>query len=122
MARISIRLRGIGSTFRELNEDITEEVAEDTRSEAGELYRNLQAATPVDTGFARSSWRVSRVTRGFGRESEIIIENTAEYIDDLNRGSSRQAPARFIENTVLRQDLTPVGSIVTDRPGGRRRP
>jgi len=37
------------------------------------------------------------------------ITNGVPYIKKLNEGSSKQAPARFIENTVLQNDFTIVG-------------
>lgn len=63
----------------------------------------LQTATPVDTGYAESRWRV---------EGSAIV-NDADYIDDLNKGHSEQAPAYFIEETLLTQKgVRPSGTIV----------
>ena len=41
------------------------------------------------------------VISGFRGESSIHITNNLEYIEDLNRGSSAQAPAQFVESAVL---------------------
>ena len=119
---LRVRFNGIRSTFRELNEEVTQEVREELGEEGVDLLRSLRESTPIQTGFARSRWRVSRTNPELGMESGITITNDAEYIDDLNMGSSQQAPARFIEQAVLRQGCEPVGPIVDDRPGGRRRP
>jgi len=55
----------------------------------------LKRRTPVDTGNARDSWSVSKTALGYG------VSNSADYIDELNAGSSKQAPPYFIENTSL---------------------
>lgn len=86
-----------------------------------EFYRQVIIATPVDTGRARNGWNIT-----VGTPSEIIppegnysmpniaqhgyetiisvtpdqviyITNRVHYIEKLNGGSSRQAPARFVE-------------------------
>ena len=61
---------------------------------ANELLRNV---TPVDTGFARSRWKVRKYILLPGGE----ITNDADYIARLNQGSSRQAPAYFIEQALM---------------------
>lgn len=60
-------------------------------AKSAEVIKVLQSNTPVDTGRARAGWTY---------EDSTIINNV-EYIDGLNRGSSRQAPAFFIERSVL---------------------
>lgn len=63
----------------------------------------LKAATPIDTGNARDNWR---------RDNDVI-RNDVEYINRLNAGSSQQAPAHFIETTLLAQKgVKPNGTIV----------
>jgi hypothetical protein len=57
------------------------------------LVNKLKEATPVDTGNARDHWNCSNK----------VIENEVDYIDVLNKGSSSQAPAYFIEKTLLSQ-------------------
>lgn len=88
-------------------------------------------ATPVDTGRARSNWIVAlnspsskviqayspggggdknaqaaidqgqAVISGYKPGTEIHITNNLEYIGELNDGSSRQAPANFVEESIL---------------------
>jgi hypothetical protein len=70
------------------------------------LLHNLKLATPVDTGLARDSWLLEK-----GKESNVL-SNPVEYIEHLNNGSSKQAPAYFIESTVLER-AKPVGTVVT---------
>jgi hypothetical protein len=56
-----------------------------------QLKEQLAKATPVDTGAAAASWEVSGNT----------IQSGCEYMETLNAGSSKQAPAFFIEKTLL---------------------
>lgn len=109
---IRARLRGVEDAFRELREETLEIVEGEVDSQTAEALEALQEETPVDTGQARDSWFAARarpdITR---REVESVIYNTTDYIDELNEGSSRQAPARFIESTVLRF-FDPDGVIV----------
>lgn len=89
-----------------------------------EIGRELLPATPVDTGFARANWRpsinfpsdtpvsfldpsgqatISRiisVAKRFRVGDTIFITNRIDYIDQLNRGSSPQAPPGFVEIAV----------------------
>lgn len=67
------------------------------------LLEKLREATPIDTGFAKESWKVTNEG----------LENSADYIDKLNAGSSQQAGAYFIEQTLLSHpDVEPNGNIV----------
>ena len=66
----------------------------------------LKNATPVDTGRARDGWKVSGDS----------IENDVPYIEHLNEGSSQQAPAYFIEATLLKHSgIKPRGIIVKSK-------
>ena len=66
----------------------------------------LKEATPVDTGYARDSWK----------HDGKAITNDAEYIEKLNSGSSKQAPSFFIERTLLaQQGILPGGTIVRSK-------
>ena len=65
----------------------------------------LKVATPVDTGLASKSWVLTIEGR------KAAITNSQEYVKSLNAGSSQQAPAFFIENTMLKYGR-PRGSIV----------
>jgi len=71
----------------------------------GVLKEDLVQNTPIDTGFARESWKVNKTDVGHN------VTNTAEYIERLNQGSSKQAPAHFIESVALKYGR-PEGTIV----------
>lgn len=92
---------------------------------------NLIEDTPVDTGWARANWVPSigvprRQTAGTRAAAEdgridygpqaagladvagyklgptIFVSNNVPYITRLNEGSSRQAPAAFVQAAILR--------------------
>ncbi len=98
--------------------------AEKTKRKAALLVlRNLVLSTPVDTGRARSNWlvevqKVSRDTvdptspqvtlangdtkvRSSSPGKFIAVSNNLPYIGPLNRGTSAQAPAMFVESAVM---------------------
>ena len=75
------------------------------RRAAFDLERGVKIAMPVDTGRARSSWGHSRppaypddgIWEENQQELEIVQGTTVEYVQNLNEGSSQQAPAGFID-------------------------
>lgn len=85
----------------------------------------LKRATPVDTGWARANWQVSighPITQTTGSreavnvsaqaagearllvydlsQGDIWITNNVPYIQELNQGHSKQAPAGFVEDAI----------------------
>jgi hypothetical protein len=91
-----------------INLDFKAELAKRSQTilerESLKLIDALKEATPVDTGRARDGWKL--------RDNKIV--NEVEYIDDLNTGSSKQAPSHFIERTLLaNQNVSANGVIVT---------
>lgn len=68
------------------------------------LVKDLKDATPVDTGEARDGWHL---------DAQGNIVNNVEHLEFLNAGTSQQAPAHFIERTLLAQKgIHPSGTIV----------
>jgi len=96
-------------------------------------------ATPVDTGFARANWRPSlnvaaespisfldptgaatvakiRVVSMRWRPGDVFfLRNNAEYIGDLNRGSSPQAPPGFVQASARRGAERAIASFQSGR-------
>lgn len=90
------------------------------RAVALTLDAELVATTPVDTGRARSNWLPSlnvpdtrRVEPGqkpdigptlgaYKVTDTILISNNLPYINRLNEGSSKQAPAGFVQAAIQR--------------------
>jgi hypothetical protein len=60
----------------------------------------LRLVTPVDTGEARSGW-FSIKEKGLDGTDGGLIVNEVEHIGILNTGTSKQAPAYFIEQVLL---------------------
>jgi hypothetical protein len=86
------------------------------QSVAANLTADLVSATPVKTGLAQSNWQVTSGAPAEGiveighRASipdtqpgdPIYIANNVPYIQRLNDGSSKQAPAGFVEDAIAR--------------------
>lgn len=105
-----------------------------------EFYRQVIISTPVDTGRARHGWNItigspSTTVPPEGKysmpnitdhglstiisvspEQVIYITNRVHYIEKLNAGSSRQAPARFVE---LAAERVQRGIKALAKSGGR---
>ncbi len=69
------------------------------------LLADLKLATPVDTGLAQDSWKVT--PQG---DDRFNVSNPVPYIDELNAGSSKQAPPFFVEKVALKYGR-PVGKV-----------
>ena len=105
-------------------EKVTDVVAD--RS-ADNLLQDLIISTPIDTGFARSQWKMntsaplgvtyytSRSAPLFGYSKSYTFTNNAPYIDVVNTGWSQQAPAFFIESTIQKHGYIIKGTVVPDR-------
>jgi len=63
--------------------------------------QQLAIVTPVKTGKARRGWQSDNVKDIDGYSGAVIV-NDVEYISYLNNGSSKQAPAYFIEQVLIR--------------------
>lgn len=107
-----------------------------------EMLELLVTATPVKTGLARSNWVVSLGSPASGRvpvRSEVDtvnsgaatartvdpdvpdrwITNNVDYVPLLNAGSSRQAPAGYVEKAIdkgvrvaVRETAARLGKII----------
>ena len=100
---ISIKVKGKDSVIRDLQRQLGLKAEVAKKVAAHSLKNDLVKATPIDTGEAREGWKV-RSDR---------VENDVAHIEELNNGSSQQAPARFIEKTVINnRRVRPNGIIV----------
>lgn len=98
-------LNNVEAEFKKLFDKRTVLTKEQALLNVTLLKTELQNKTPVDTGLARSSWEIKEENQNYN------IENNVEYIQYLNEGSSKQAPAYFIESTALKYGV-PIGPIV----------
>ena len=115
---IKVKLDTSGLNNR-LSSVLEKEVEAATTKAVEKLVVSLQLATPIDTGYARSRWTSYKQTsfkisvkflddfKISFTETNFYVENDADYIGKLNRGSSKQAPAFFIEQTILENGFQP---------------
>lgn len=127
---LRIRIRGIDAEFAQVERTASREREREVLRIARQALSAVIAETPVDTGLAQRSWYVTDepptnidspqgstipivpIPSSFFRsETQLYLVNPVEYIAELNRGSSSQAPARFVEETLLRF-FDPDGSII----------
>ena len=101
--------KGIQETFRKAAMQQEKLSQTEMRRRLASMLVMLKASTPVLTGHARDSWRIDGIFPRFR------VLNDASYIEYLNHGSSKQAPAFFVESIALRFGK-PLGSIVTVMP------
>ena len=119
---VQIKLRGVDQELERLDSELKELVNSNLRARVLQVNGELKRVTPVDTGRARNSWLATEnplqfantLTGGLGVAASLLkppsrdkieqfyITNGVDYIDKLNAGSSKQAPARFVENTILK--------------------
>ena len=119
---VVINLKGVEQEFKKLDEDLNYLINQTMRARAFDTLGTLKRTTPVDTGRARNSWILTKnrsefrnnLSPGSGASAgllspppktsieQLYITNGVDYIDKLNAGSSKQAPARFIENAVTK--------------------
>ena len=85
------------------------EIGRDFEQYADKLLKNIRSLTPVDSGRAQRGW-VNKYNDQIGKASRdtkfILFANKVPYIDILEKGSSRQAPAGMI-NPALKRTRKP---------------
>jgi hypothetical protein len=98
-----------------------------SRLVALDLHQRIVEKTPVDTGLARNSWDISPFTveaprGGLARSGGRLltgwsIVNTLPYIENLELGSSRQAPAGMVRVSLVEVELMYDGVEITSNLG-----
>jgi hypothetical protein len=121
MSKLSIQLKGADKELARVEEEVMLLTNQALRISAPQAKAELQLRTPVLTGRARGSWNLSPIQNNM-RDTKLAntspmiflpppshkkfdtlyLTNGVPYIQDLNMGSSTQAPARFIEGTVFK--------------------
>jgi hypothetical protein len=100
----------IDSFFKDAEAKLELTVNTNLVTKSSSMLRELEEATPVDTGLAKASWTEEIHTQNDGKKV-AILRNSVPYIQRLNMGSSKQAPKYFIERIALKYGK-PLGSIV----------
>ena len=121
-------LRQFAAQMTQLSRTVEENIDKTVRKCALAVDSTVVLATPVDTGRARANWQVelnkpktgtTTAVSPSGRESidaakvriaqykgnvpnaSIHITNNLPYIERLNNGWSKQAPAGYVEKAVM---------------------
>lgn len=102
---LSISVKGVSSELAKVKQAYHKKEKEIIQRACEDALEDLRTATPVDTGRAKSSWRLVEASNKFK------IENDVPYMLYLNEGSSKQAPRYFIERIILKYGR-PKGAIV----------
>jgi hypothetical protein len=108
-AFMKIKISGIGATFKQLQKQVVKLSEKDLQAKGELILSDLQSVTPVDTGVAAAGWKLET------HRTYVVLENNVEYIEALNDGHSKQAPANFVEQVALKYGK-PIGRIVTNTP------
>lgn len=103
--KLKMSLMNVESEFKKLFDQRQKLTKEQALTTVNTLKEELIQKTPIDTGLARASWKINESKDNYN------LENTTEYIQYLNQGSSQQAPAYFIESTAIKYGV-PIGTIV----------
>jgi len=90
----------------DLTKQLLEEIRKPLRAEkeiaANEVIddavRRLKSNSPVDTGKLRNSWVRTDIDP---RTGLAYVENSTDYVELVNGGTSNIAPRRFIEQSLL---------------------
>jgi len=115
---VIVKLKNVEAELISKEKELLGFVNSAMRARALQTLGELKRVTPVDTGRARNSWVLTKNPNEFSSGSTmhasillepvspktletLYITNGVNYIDKLNAGSSKQAPARFVETTVL---------------------
>jgi len=117
-------LESLPAFFNRMAERIEKRAAEKVSVTGLAIIQKIVPATPVDTGRARSNWIASKnepvakirdeidgggsisiregvaVSASIRGGDKMFITNSLPYIESLNSGSSKQAPAGFVETAV----------------------
>lgn len=106
MAKKTILLKNLGKTVRE---DVKAQSALQYKAYAFDVFREVIIKTPVKTGRARGNWTITTHNPDFktsdtttpnriptdidlNKFPSVWIANGLDYIGDLERGKSNQAP------------------------------
>lgn len=88
----------------DFDKEIQEAKASIIRDKKHELYVNIKANNPVDTGLSKDSW--VKTERGF--------YNKQDYVYSLNNGTSTRPGTRFLENAIRQTSgVNPDGIVLT---------
>lgn len=106
---MQVTVRGVDAEIAKIRKYLKDSRADAGSKLAVKIVNELIAATPIDTGEARSGWHHTLTKDG------VRITNNVPYIEALNNGHSQQAPSHFIEKVLLSHGKA-LGTIVVKNP------
>jgi len=74
--------------------DLVKQVDKILDQAKNKTFQTARSHTPVRSGYAKSQWVEKDTRKGFS------VSNSVDYIQHLDRGSSRQAPRGITKPTV----------------------
>jgi len=87
--------------FDQLMKDNAHLIRKDFRKTTFQVFSGIVQRTPVDTGVARQAWKLEEGSADVdGLPTVTKITNDTPYIDYLEMGSSKQAPAGMVSVTL----------------------
>jgi hypothetical protein len=89
----------MSSNASQTRRELAQDISKDLGKFEDELVKALKAATPRRTGRAQAGWTATRAP-GVDNYNTVLTQNSVPYIGRLNEGSSKQAPAGFVEKTI----------------------
>ena len=104
--KLSMKVSSLKKEMQQIELAHTRERNSQLLRETSRMVQDLKSNTPVLTGAARDGWSFRSVGN-----NKVMVRNSVEYIQALNHGHSRQAPAFFIESTAIKYGR-PSGLIV----------
>lgn len=117
---IKIELKPSSSLKTKIKNGIEKDLEQAIQNTIQNTVEDLKESTPKLTGYAASRWdsyQTNRYSVSFSIQNRFIINiqsepiyyviNDAPYISYLNAGSSKQAPAYFVEQTLLSNGFVP---------------
>jgi len=100
-SKISLEVVNFKREMARVEREVERLANQDIKTKVEFATQTLKVVTPVDTGEARAGWE-NNTYRGFDGYLDGSIVNKVEHIEQLNRGHSKQAPAYFIEQVLVK--------------------
>src|SRR5690554_4306775 len=94
MTDIKIDTKKFEKELEKAGKDIKKTINQAIKKTVFDAEAELKARTPVDIGTAQGAWKTTPT------EDYYIISNNIDYIERLNNGYSKQAPANFVQHAL----------------------
>jgi len=102
LATVSLKVVNFKETMKDIEQEILEKGTLGLHEKIDFATEALQRVTPVDTGNAREGWINKKDRSVLSKDPKGgTIENPVEYVPELNKGHSKQAPKFFIEQVLI---------------------